>query len=211
MPGRSYRKIVADAGYESGEHYAYLEENGREAYIKPANYERMKRGKFKKDVSKRENMGYDETRDEYTCGNNKTPRAVRSEIRVGKGGYESEAMVYACENCGGRPAREGCRASKKNRETGASKKPAAFREASRANITGEEGIVPQVNPSIQAEGSFGVAKEDGRFRRFMTRGKAGVGGELFLVCFGCNVNKPHHKIQQGRCGKSPHRLKEKAS
>jgi hypothetical protein len=41
MPGRSYAKIVADAGYESEENYAYLEENKQEAYIKPANYERM--------------------------------------------------------------------------------------------------------------------------------------------------------------------------
>jgi hypothetical protein len=211
MPGRSYRKIVADAGYESGEHYAYLEEHQREAYIKPANYERMKGGKFKKDISKRENMGYDETRDEYTCTNGKKLRAVRTETRVGKSGYESEATVYTCGNCGGRPAREGCRASKKNRETGVSKKPAAFREASRANITSEEGIVLRVNRSIQVEGAFGVAKEDGRFRRFRTRGKAGVRGELFLICFGYNVNKLHHKIQQGRCGTSLHPLKEKAS
>jgi hypothetical protein len=35
MLGRSYKKIVADAGYESEEHYAYLEEHQQEAYIKP--------------------------------------------------------------------------------------------------------------------------------------------------------------------------------
>jgi hypothetical protein len=60
-------------------------------------------------------------------------------------------------------------------------------------------------------GAFGVTKEDSRFRRFMTRGKAGVRGELFLVCFGYNANKLHHKIQQGRCGRSLHPLKERAS
>jgi hypothetical protein len=54
-----------------------------------------------------------------------------------------------------------------------------------------------VNRSIQVEGTFAVTKEDSRFRRFMTRGKAGVRGELFLLCFGYNVNKLHHKIQQG--------------
>jgi hypothetical protein len=67
---------------------------------------------------------------------------------------------------------------------GVSKKLLAFREASRANITSEEGIVLRVNRSILVEGAFGVTKEDSRFRRFMTRGKAGVRGELFLVCFG---------------------------
>jgi hypothetical protein len=35
-------------------------------------------------------------------------------------------------------------------------------------------------------------------------------GKLFLL-FGYKVNKLHHKIQQGRCGKSLHPLKEKAS
>jgi hypothetical protein len=64
---------------------------------------------------------------------------------------------------------------------------------------------------LQVEGAFGVTKEDGQFRRFYTRGKAGVSCELFLVCFGYNVNKLHHKIQQGRCGTSLHPLKQKAS
>jgi hypothetical protein len=45
---------------------------------------------------------------------------------------------------------------------GVSKKLLAFREASRANITGGEGIVPQVNRSIPVEGAFGVTKEDSR-------------------------------------------------
>jgi transposase len=204
MLGRSWGKIVADAGYESEENYAYLEENKQEAYIKPANYDRMKRGKFKKDISRRENMGYDGIRDEYTCANNKKPRAVGSETRVSKSGYEREVTVYACEGCGGCPVREGCTASKKNREMEASKKLVAFREASRANITSEEGIVLRVNRSIQVEGAFGVTKADGQFRRFFTCGTAGVRGELFLVCFGYNVNKLRHKIQQGRCGKSLH-------
>jgi hypothetical protein len=67
MLGRACRKIVADAGYESEEHYAYLKENKQQAYIKPANHERMKTGKFKKDIGKRENMAYDEIREEC-CG-----------------------------------------------------------------------------------------------------------------------------------------------
>jgi hypothetical protein len=95
MLGGTYRKIVIDAGYESEEHYVYRVENGQEAYIKPANYERMKTGKFRKDISTRGKMAYDETRDEYTCANGKTLRTVRSETRVSKSGYESEATVYA--------------------------------------------------------------------------------------------------------------------
>jgi hypothetical protein len=88
---------------------------------------------------------------------------------VSKSGYESEVTVYACGNCDGCPVREGCTASKKNREMGVSKKLLAFREASRANITSEEGILLRVNRSIQTEEAFGVTKEDSRFRGFMTR------------------------------------------
>jgi hypothetical protein len=63
--------------------------------------------------------------------------------------------------------------TKKTREAGASKKLLACREASRVNITSEEGILLRVNRSIQVEGTFRVAKADGQFRRFMTRGKPG--------------------------------------
>jgi hypothetical protein len=50
-------------------------------------------------------------------------------------------------------------------------------------------------PAGTAAGAFGGTKEDSRFRRFMTRGKAGVRGELFLLCFGYKVNKLHHAPQ----------------
>jgi transposase len=211
MLGRTYQKIITDAGYESEENYAYLADNKQQAYIKPANYERRKKGKFKKDISKRENMSYDRVRDEYTCANSKKLREVRSETRVSKSGYEIEVTVYACEECGGRPLRERCTTSKKNRQMEVSKKLLAFREASRANIASEERVLLRVNRLIQVEGAFGVTKADGQFRRFFTRGKAGISGELFLVYFGYNVNKLHHKIQQGRCGRSLHPLKQKAS
>jgi transposase len=211
MLGHRYKSITADAGYESEENYAYLAEHQQQAYIKPVNYERKKTKKFREDISKRENMGYDQIRDEYICGNNQRLRAVRTETRVSTSGYESEVTVYVCQECGGCPVREQCTASKTNRQMEVSKKALAFRAESEANIKSDEGILLRVNRSIQVEGAFGVTKEDSRFRRFLTRGKAGVSGELFLVCFGYNVNKLHHKIQQGRCGTSLHRLKQKAS
>jgi transposase len=211
MLGRRYKSVTADAGYESEENYEYLAGKEQKAYIKPANYERRKTKKFREDISKRENMAYDEERDEYTCANNKKLVAVGTERRVSKSGYESEVTVYGCEECSGCGLRERCTASKKNRRMEVSKKMAALRAESEANITSDEGILLRVNRSIQVEGAFGVTKEDSRFRRFYTRGKAGVSGELFLVCFGYKVNKLHHKIQQGRCGTSLHRLKQKAS
>jgi transposase len=206
--GKAVPKITADAGYESEENYAYLEEHQQEAYIKPKNYERMKTGAFRKDISKRENMAYDALLDEYTCANNRKLRVAGTETQTSKSGYESEVTMYECESCEGCAFRERCTASKTNRRLGVSKKLLACRAQSLERITSAEGTLLRVNRSIQVEGAFGVTKEDRHFRRFLTRGKTGASCELFLLCFGYNVNKLHCKIQQGRCGKSLHPLKQ---
>ena len=40
--GKSYRDIVADAGYESVRNYLYLEQRGQNCFIKPISYEKQK-------------------------------------------------------------------------------------------------------------------------------------------------------------------------
>ena len=47
-----------DSGYESEEGYTYLRERKQKPYIKPQTYEKWKKRSFKRDISKRENMGY---------------------------------------------------------------------------------------------------------------------------------------------------------
>lgn len=64
-----YKKIVADAGYESEENYVFLEGNGQLSFIKPSNYEISKTRKFQNDISRIENMEYDEENDRYICKN----------------------------------------------------------------------------------------------------------------------------------------------
>ena len=65
-----FRNIVADAGYESEENYEYLFNSNYTPYIKPQNYEKQKTQKFKQDISKVENMSFNEGTDTYTCANN---------------------------------------------------------------------------------------------------------------------------------------------
>ena len=50
-----------------------------------------------------------------------------------------------------------------------------------------------MNRSIQAEGAFGVIKQDYGFRRFLTRGKKNITTEFILVSFAYNINKLHQK------------------
>ena len=79
--GFKYSEVVADAGYESEENYLFIEKNGQTAYIKPQNYEISKTRKYKKDVSRRENMEYRADRDSYIYRNGKE-LTVTNERRI---------------------------------------------------------------------------------------------------------------------------------
>lgn len=65
--GYRYLSVTADSGYKSEEAYKYLSGAGQKPYIKPQTYEKWKKRRFKKDISKRKNMRYDEAADTYTC------------------------------------------------------------------------------------------------------------------------------------------------
>jgi transposase len=204
---KKFDTVTADAGYESEENYMYLEENKQAPFIKPQTYESMKKRSFKNIISKRENMAYDEEKDEYTCHNNKQLKPIGKKTRKSKSGYEAEVTVYECEDCGECQYKAKCTKSKGNKRLDVSKNFIKKRMKSLENITSSEGILLRTNRSIQVEGAFGVLKEDHGFRRFLTRGKKNVKTEFTLLCFGYNINKFHNKIQQGRCGTLLHEVK----
>ena len=72
----------------------YLSKHNQKSYIKPQNYEKSKNKKFKVDISKRENMIYDEENDYYICayGNKLVP--ISSKIKTSKSGYKSNVTIY---------------------------------------------------------------------------------------------------------------------
>ena len=45
-----YKKVIADAGYESEENSVFLDKNQQLAFIKPSNYEKSKTRKYKNDI-----------------------------------------------------------------------------------------------------------------------------------------------------------------
>jgi len=202
-----YKNIIADSGYESEENYLYLEDKKQTYYIKPQTYEQWKKKSFKKNISKRENMFYNEQTDEYTCHNGKQLKPVGITHRTSKTGYRSEITIYECEDCSGCQLKARCTKAKGNRRMQVSKKFVEKRQVSYENILTKEGTLLRVNRSIQVEGAFGVLKNDHNFNRFLTRGKSNVLTEFLLLCFGYNVNKLHAKIQKDRIGKPLHPLK----
>lgn len=205
--GVKYKNVITDSGYESEENYTYLEKEKQNYYIKPQTYEKWKKRSFKNDISKRENMTYNEEKDQYTCHNGKQLKAVGVTHRTSATGYRSEITIYECEDCGSCHHKAKCTKAKGNRKMQVSKTFIAKRQISYENIISPKGIMLRVNRSIQVEGAFGVLKNDYQFNRFLTRGKSSVKNEFLLLCFGYNINKLHAKIQNDRCKKHLHELK----
>lgn len=201
-----YKKIVADAGYESEENYVYIQQNGQLSFIKPMNYEMSKTRKYKNDISRIENMDYNEAGDYYVCKNEKKLTVSKTIRRKSKTGYQSEKTIYTCEDCSNCPHKSKCikgNNSKtpleervKNLET--SKVFNMLRKENLERIVVEEGCELRMNRSIQAEGSFGELKQDMGFRRFLCKGKQNVLAESILLAIAHNINKLHNKIQSGR-------------
>jgi hypothetical protein len=206
-PEMDLKNLTADSGYESEENYVYLSEKGITSYIKPQNFEQAQTRKFKKDISKFENMHYNPDTDEYTCGNQKQLRPIGTSSRKSKSGYVSEITIYECESCEGCPFKEKCTKAKGNRRMEVSKTFLAHRAQSLENVNSEHGILLRINRSIQVEGAFGIIKEDRGFDQFLTRGLPNVKTELYLLCIGYNINKLHAKIQNQRTGQPLHPLK----
>lgn len=146
----------------------------------------------------RENMIYDEIKDEYTCQNEKKLRVVYVGKRKSKSGFESEITYYECEGCEGCPNKKSCTRAKGNRKISLSKKFIEQRKQSLENIKSPLGILLRTNRSIQSEGVFGVIKENYKFRQFLLRGNKKVSTEITLLAIAYNINKYHHKIQGNR-------------
>ena len=203
-----YTEIVADAGYESEENYLFIEENGQISYIKPQNYEISKTRKYKKDISRRENMAYDPEKDRYICKNGKELTVTNERRSKTASGYISIKTYYSCKDCSGCPYKTECikgnncntPMEERNKVLTVAKKMNEKRAEDLERITGEYGTQLRMNRSIQAEGSFADVKEDMNFRRYLYRGKANALAESILLAMGRNINKLHCKIQSGRTG-----------
>lgn len=197
---KKFTNVIADAGYESEENYLYLEKHNQKSYIKPQNYERSKSRKFKNDISKRENMSYNQEDDYYICAFGKRLTPISTKIKTSKSGYKSEVTIYESESCSECPYKNNCTKAKGNKRLQVSKDFIKKRKISLENITTPEGKLLRMNRSIQVEGAFGVLKQDYGFRRFLLRGKKNIKIEFTLLSFAYNVQKIFNKGIQNRKG-----------
>ena len=211
-----YKNIVADAGYESEENYVFIENNNQTGYIKPQNYELSKTRKFKKDISKRENMDYDSETDSYTCKNGKKLLAVSKRKQKTATGYQREVTIYECESCHECPFKKDCIKGHncktpfedRKKVLSVSRKMEEKRAECLERITSDYGTQLRMNRSIQAEGSFANVKEDMNFRRYLYKGSENVLAQSTLLAIAFDINKLHHKIMSERTGTHLFELKK---
>ena len=206
--GHRYPVVVADAGYESEENYSFLENRKMTAVIKPANYEISKTRKYRKDISRKENMPYDPEGDFYTCMNGCQLKACYTKKRKTASGYVRQETVYRCDDCLGCPHKSECIKGKnwkipeeeRFKTLSVSRKFERQRKECLDRIVSDEGVQLRVNRSIQAEGAFALWKEDQKFRQFLCRGQANVYAESVLMAMAQNIGNLHRRIQAGRLG-----------
>jgi len=197
---KRYTAVTADAGYESLENYLYLEASGQLSFIKPSNYEAKKTKRFKEQIGRIENMGYNEIEDCFICAQGRKLPLRRECTELEYGQFVTTAW-YRCESCSNCPQRNTCCKAKdldSPKEVMVKKTFWELREKSQENITTERGIYLRMCRSIQVEGAFALLKTDFGFRRFLTRGKANVRIEMFFLAMAFNLKKLWMKRENGR-------------
>ena len=157
---------IADAGYGSYNNYIFCEQNGMEKY--------MKFTMFKKETTdKKFHLEY------------------RQHVRGNAYGRQEE--IYRCEDCSGCPYAEKCKKSDQNRTVRINRELTAMHQEVINNLESIHGALLRMNRSIQAEGTFGIMKNDRWYKRIVRRGIKSVRLEVFLVSIGQNLYKFHNK------------------
>ena len=107
--------------------------------------------------------------------------------------YGRQEEVYQCEDCSGCPYAERCKKGDRNRTIRLNQELTAMHREVLDNLNSTHGALLRMNRSIQAEGTFGIVKQDRQYRRIVRRSLDLVRMELFLVSIGHNLYKYHNK------------------
>ena len=107
--------------------------------------------------------------------------------------YGRQEEVYQCEDCSGCPYAEQCKKTDKNRTVRINRELTAMHQEVIENLESIQGALLRMNRSIQAEGTFGIIKNDRWYKRIVRRGIKSVLLEVFLVSIGHNLYKYYNK------------------
>lgn len=183
---------VADAGYGSYNNYIFCEQNGIEKYMKfPMFKKETKDEKYHEDPFRAVNFRIDE-QGVMRCPNDKAFHFLyRKNVRGNQYGRKEE--LYECEDCSGCPYAEKCKKTDKNRTVRINQELTSMHQEVIENLESIHGALLRMNRSIQAEGTFGIMKNDRWYKRIVRRGIHSVKLEVLLVAIGHNLYKYQKK------------------
>ena len=178
---------VADAGYGSYNNYIFCEQNGIEKYMKfPMFKKETKDQKYHEDPFRAVNFRIDE-QGVMRCPNDKAFHFLyRKNVRGNQYGRKEE--LYECEDCSGCPYAEKCKKTDKNRTVRINQELTSMHQEVIENLESIHGALLRMNRSIQAEGTFGIMKNDRWYKRIVQRG-------IHSVIY-------TQQVQKGRCEKT---------
>ena len=192
---------VADAGYGSYNNYIFCEQNGIEKYMKfPMFKKETKDQKYHEDPFRAVNFRIDE-QGVMRCPNDKAFHFLyRTNVRGNQYGRKEE--LYECEDCSGCPYAEKCKKTDKNRTVRINQELTSMHQEVIENLESIHGALLRMNRSIQAEGTFGIMKNDRWYKRIVRRGIHSVKLEVLLVAIGHNLYKYQKKKMRNRTAAS---------
>ena len=192
------RYPIADAGYGSYNNYIYCRDHGMEKFMKFPTYRKETEDeKYRNDPFRAVNFKTNEVGDPV-CPNGKVFRfSYRKAIKGNLFGRQEE--IYECEDCSGCPYAVQCKKAERNRTISLNRELTAMHREVLENLGSIHGALLRMNRSIQAEGTFGILKQDRLYNRIVRRGLNSVRLELFLVSIGHNLYKYYNKSLRSQC------------
>ncbi len=186
---------VADAGYGSYNNYLYCEQHGMEKYMKFPMYKKETTDKkYQSNPYRVENFRRDGEGNLICPNGKKMLFAYRGKVYGNKYGRQYE--YYTCEDCKECPYASECKKTDKNRTVRLNEELTSFHKEVLENLESIHGALLRMNRSIQAEGTFGILKQDRWYKRIVRKGINSVKMELYLIAIGHNLYKYHNKQQR---------------
>lgn len=184
---------MADAAYGSYDNYLFCLNSGMMPVMKYTMYSKKHEASFKKQPYNTLNWPRDEK------GHVRCPGGYAFDQYLGTrtetlGEYPRITDFYKCGKCNDCAHRNQCCKGKNDRVYGRNEVLEELYSFVDEFLGTEEGKELKKQRSVQAEGAFGVIKQDMKFTRFTRRGLQNAEMEFKLVCLAYNVRKYHQYL-----------------
>ena len=185
---------MADARYGSFENYMFCTNKKMELDMKYSMYAKKNESKYKRNNKYNPLLREINEQGYKVCPNGYVFNQYVNEKYNEDGKYLRIVQLYENkQRCSGCQFKEKCLKGRKEYKT-LSREVVLneFYAEVDKNLSTKQGKEMKKQRSIQAEGAFGVIKQDMRFTRFTRRGLKNTKMEFLLVCIGYNLRKYHN-------------------